>query len=222
MIKVQWLGHSCFLFTSQYRRLLTDPFDDSVGYPLPKVDVDYVTVSHQHHDHNAVGVLPGRPTVIEGNGSYELTGLFATGIATFHDHEQGRKRGTNTVFILKWDGLRICHMGDLGHLLSPSQVAEVGTVDILCIPVGGFYTIDAIEAVETVRSLAPAVVLPMHYKTDFIQYPIAPVLEFTKHFQNVEYLPSLQISSPLAKRGPRIVVLDLANPLPVGTPDLTE
>lgn len=209
-MRIQWLGHACFLLESGNRRLLTDPFDATVGYPLPRVTVDYVTVSHQHHDHNHVAALPGNPRIIDRPGRYVLDGLEVNGIPTFHDGERGAKRGPNTVFVMECEGLRVCHLGDLGHLPGSDQVAAIGKVDVLCIPVGGFYTINAAEAVETARTLAPAVILPMHYKTDYIDFPIAPVEDFTKHFAQVERLPALEITAPVKDRGPRVVVLDLA------------
>ncbi|MDI6709541.1 MAG: MBL fold metallo-hydrolase [Thermoanaerobacterales bacterium] len=211
-MRIQWLGHACFLLESGGRRLLTDPFDAAVGYPLARVTVDYVTVSHLHHDHNNVKALPGRPRVIDTPGRQVLDGLEINGLQTYHDREKGAKRGPNTVFVLEWEGLRVCHLGDLGHLLSPDQVAAIGTVDVLCIPVGGFYTIDAAEAAETVATLAPAVVLPMHYKTDYTDFPIAPVEDFSKRFAQVERLPALEITAPVKDRGLRVVVLDLAAP----------
>ncbi len=210
-IKIEWLGHACFLILSAAgTRIVTDPFNEEVGYPLPHVEADIVTVSHQHFDHNAVSVVRGRPRVVEGPGEYRMEEVSVRGVATFHDKEQGQKRGTNTVFVITVDGLTVCHLGDLGHLLSPEQSSLIGPVDVLLIPVGGTYTIDAREAIETVSALRPRVVIPMHYKTEYMNFPITGVDEFTGHFKQVARRNYFEVSAESGLGQDPVVVLAFA------------
>ncbi len=203
-MNIRWLGHSCFLFTGQAGlRVLTDPFDEKVGYPVPRVETDIVTVSHQHYDHNAVQVLPGRPQVVKEEGAPPVSGLSVQGISAFHDADQGGKRGKNILFVFTLDGLRVVHLGDLGHILPAAQLAEIGQVDIACVPVGGFYTIDAKQAYEVVQQLNPKIVLPMHYKADdTISLPIEgstvffPYFAQVKRTKNTGYLPCFPPGRP--------------------------
>jgi len=210
-MKTEWLGHACFLFTaSDGVKVLTDPFDEKVGYPPPKVEVDVVTVSHQHFDHNATHLLPGRPVVVEGTGEHTAAGIAIRGVGVFHDPDRGAKRGPNTVFIIRMDGVNVCHLGDLGHPLSAEQAAEIGKVDVLCVPVGGFFTIDAKTAHATVDQLKPAVVLPMHYKYDAkVDLPIAPLEDFLSYYPRAERQKSLVLDKDSLPAGPRVVVLEL-------------
>lgn len=211
-MRIEWKGHASFLLTgAKGVRILTDPFDPSVGYPVPKVEVDVVTVSHQHYDHNCTEMLPGKPVVIEGAGEHRAAGVEIKGVATHHDPEQGQLRGNNTVFIMLLDGLRICHLGDLGHRLSPGQAAEIGPVDILCVPVGGVYTVDAKEAYDVVQQLRPALVLPMHYKLDArVQLPITPVDPFLKLFPGVEKQKVLDADKASLPSETKVVLLELS------------
>nr|WP_261487466.1 MBL fold metallo-hydrolase [Acididesulfobacillus acetoxydans] len=213
-LEIRWLGHSCFLFVGQEGvSVLTDPFDQSVGYPTPKAETDVVTISHHHFDHDAVQVLPGKPQVIEGPGRQTAAGLTFKGTATFHDAERGAKRGQNTVFSFTLDGVSVVHLGDLGHLLTPEQREGIGTVDIVCVPVGGFYTIDAGQAYETVQQLNPKVILPMHYKPDeAVTLPIAGVDDFLQHFTQVKKAKTLEISRASLPQTQEVVVLEFSAP----------
>ncbi|HUW64533.1 MAG TPA: MBL fold metallo-hydrolase [Spirochaetia bacterium] len=210
-MQIEWLGHACFLLTGTGGvKVLTDPFDEKVGYPLPKVEVDVVTVSHHHFDHNATHLLPGQPVVVEGTGRHTAAGIEIRGVGVFHDPDRGAKRGTNTIFVISLDGLNFCHLGDLGHTLSPEQVAEIGTVDVLCVPVGGFYTIDAKLARATVEQLKPAVVLPMHYKfSSKMDMPIAPVEDFLQYYPLAERQKALVLDRGSLPGEPRVVVFEL-------------
>jgi len=210
-MRIEWKGHACFLLNSAKGvRILTDPFNEGVGYPLPNVEVDVVTVSHQHGDHNYTDSLPGKPAVVKGAGNHKVSGIEIKGVATYHDPEQGKKRGSNTVFVIKADGLNICHLGDLGHLLTPGQVSDIGQVDILFVPVGGFFTIDAKQACEVVQQLGPALVLPMHYKLDQrVTLPIAPVDEFLGLFSKVERRTVLDIDKSSLPAETEVVLLEL-------------
>ena len=182
-MKVKWLGHSCFLITSRDGlRVITDPYavGGGINYSPIKETADVVVVSHDHGDHSNVSTVQGKPEVVKGSGTKTTKGIQFKGIATYHDASQGKQRGLNTVFCFTMDDIKLCHLGDLGHVLSPEQVNEIGGVDILFVPVGGFYTIDAPVASQVCDQLKPKVVIPMHFKTPRCAYPIAGVEDFLK------------------------------------------
>ena len=180
-MKIKWLGHSCFLLTSESGiRALTDPFDAKVGYTLPTVEADIVTTSHSHSDHNYIQAVKGRFVHLSEPGNYEQNGIVVTGISTFHDEVEGKKRGKNVIFIFEIEGLRICHFGDLGHVPNEQQLEMIGKIDILMVPVGGTYTINAAEAYKTVKLLKPEITIPMHFKTPVLGFPIDGVEKFLK------------------------------------------
>ena len=187
-VTIKWLGHSCFLISlGDALKIVTDPFDSTVGYPLPDETADICVVSHDHFDHNCISVVKGNPEVIKGAGEKEAKGIKFKGVGSFHDEKQGSQRGENTIFTWELGGIKFAHVGDLGIDLTDSQKQEIGTVDILFVPTGGFYTIDAATASKVVASLNPKVVIPMHYKTPFLgeNFPIAGVDEFLKGKENV-------------------------------------
>ena len=182
-MKVKWLGHSCFLVTSKGGvRIVTDPYavGGGIDYSPIKETADVVVVTHGHDDHNNVSAVQGKPEVVRGDGTKTAKGIQFKGIATYHDASQGTQRGPNTVFCFTVDDISLCHLGDLGHVLSPGQVNEIGAVDILFIPVGGFYTIDAVVASQVREQLKPRIAIPMHFKTPKCAYPIAGVEDFLK------------------------------------------
>lgn len=180
-MKIEWFGHDCFRLTSaDGTRILTDPFNEKVGYKVPHVETDLVTCSHGHYDHHSVEVVKGHPPVIDKPGKHLFKGIAITGTPTWHDHEQGKARGENTVFTYEIDGLRIAHMGDLGHVPDKAQVAAIGHIDIMMVPVGGYFTIDAAEAIEVIQLFSPRIVIPMHFKTPVMNFPIAGVDVFLR------------------------------------------
>ncbi len=189
-MKITWLGHSTFKIGSE-KTIIIDPHAPQFGAMPADLIADIVTVSHAHHDHNYIAGVGGNLQIIDSTGEHVISGdaslhgetspeIEITGVATFHDNEQGQKRGGNIVFIYEIEGLRISHLGDLGHLLNEDQLSQIGPVDILMIPVGGFFTIDSTQAVEVVKQIQPKIVLPMHYKTQNMpaNLPIAPVDDF--------------------------------------------
>lgn len=178
-MKMKWLGHSCFLLTADNGvKVLTDPFDSSVGYDVPRVAADIVSTSHEHMDHSYTEAVQGDFFLVNGTGHFSHKGIEITGIAAFHDDEKGAQRGKNTIYKFVVDEVHICHCGDLGHVLTQEQAQEIGHVDILLIPVGGFYTIGPDQAIEVVNMLQPSVIIPMHFKTKAIQFPIEGVEGF--------------------------------------------
>lgn len=190
-MKIKWLGHSCFKIKSEGGiRVLTDPFDDNVGYKLPSVETDIVTTSHNHFDHNFVDCVKGNFEVVSKVGNFYVKDIPITGIHTFHDGEMGGKRGDNIVYVFEMDGIRVCHLGDLGHTLSPAQIEMISRVDVLLIPVGGVYTITTEEAVEVVKQLNPGIVIPMHFCTPSLKFDLGSVDDFLEKMGKGEKLNS--------------------------------
>jgi len=210
-MKIKWLGHSCFLLTSKTGvKILADPFNDRVGYTVPAVSADIVTTSHDHFDHGFVEAVRGPFVHIKEAGQYEEKGIQILGIDTYHDQEEGAKRGRNVVFKFTVDRLNVCHLGDLGHILSDEQVLALGQVDILLIPVGGTYTIDQYEAAEVVALIDPKLVIPMHYKTPVIEFPIDGVDKFLGVMGSVASLAGneLEITADALSQQAKVIVLN--------------
>ena len=187
-MKVKWLGHACFLITSGAGvRIVTDPYTVGGGIKYAPITeaADVVTVSHDHSDHNNVSAVQGKPEVVKGSGTRTIKGIEFRGVATHHDTSQGKDRGLNTVFCFTVDNMSLCHLGDLGHMLDRGQVSEIGAIDILFVPVGGFYTIDAPLASQICAQLKPRVVIPMHFRTPTCAFPIAGAEDFLKDKQDV-------------------------------------
>jgi L-ascorbate metabolism protein UlaG (beta-lactamase superfamily) len=182
-MKVNWYGHACFLFEGQGIRLVTDPPAREVGYQLPESEVDLVTVSHGHHDHDNVNALRGVPAVINTPGVHDVKGLRVEGFPTFHDDARGAQRGPNLVFAWEMDGVRVCHLGDLGHVLDAKTLQGLGRIDLLLIPVGGIFTVDADGAKQVVDQINPRLVIPMHYKTPVLSFKLGGVDDFVRLFQ---------------------------------------
>ena len=164
-MKIQYLGHSCFKLTeSTGKSVITDPYS-GIGYELPEgLTADAVTVSHNHFDHNAVEKVKAK-CVLRGEGFFELDGVSVTGVKSYHDQSEGAERGENTIYKFRMDGMDICHMGDIGEDCSAELIEMLLPVNILLIPVGGTYTIDAERAKEYVDRIMPDVVILMHYKS---------------------------------------------------------
>ena len=209
-MEISWLGHSCFLIKGKQATVITDPFDNIPGYSLGQPMVDIVTLSHQHPHHNFVVGVYGEPRVIKGPGEYEITNVFITGIRTFHDAEGGRRRGKNTVYLIEIDDMRICHLGDLGHLLSSDQIEEMSDVDILLVPVGGVSTINAAMAAEIISLLEPKIAMPMHFKTEAVNLELEPLKQFLKEMGLKEVVPQpkLIVSKSSLPKETRLIVLD--------------
>ncbi len=190
-MKIQYLGHSSFRLISDIgTTIVTDPYNkELVGYAMPKVRCDVVTVSHQHDDHNYVEALNGNPAVVDKVLSCPADDVALDGFVVCHDNKGGSLRGLNTVFCFSIDGIKLAHMGDIGEK-KESVVDRLEGTDVLMIPVGGFYTIDADTAKWYVDNIRPKIVLPMHYATPDCTLNIAPLADFTDKFDQeyVKYL----------------------------------
>ncbi len=183
-MKIKYLGHSSFLITeSTGTSVVTDPYDDSVGYHMPEVCADAVTVSHHHYDHDAVNKVKGNPVVLDKETGYVLKdSVEISSIMSFHDDCRGKKRGENIIFRFRMDGLDVCHLGDLGEDCSSDLIEMILPVNVLLIPVGGTYTIDAKMAKEYVDRIMPDIVIPMHYRAKGCKLDIDKVDDFLDEF----------------------------------------
>lgn len=208
---ITWLGHSAFKVKGKTAMVVIDPFDpESVGLKLPKLEADIVAISHDHGDHNFLQGVTGHSFVATGPGEYEIKGISFVGTASWHDAAQGSDRGKNTVYTFNIDGVRLCHLGDLGQeSLTEAQVDEIGQVDILIVPVGGVYTIDAATAAKVVAQLEPKVVIPMHYKDPDLKLDLEPVENFLKEMskENVESQPKYSVTADKLPEELEVVVL---------------
>jgi L-ascorbate metabolism protein UlaG (beta-lactamase superfamily) len=215
---ITWLGHSCFKLKGSHATVVTDPYSPEIGYSLGKTSARIVTLSHQHPGHcyaQGIGGDP-KPKIVERPGEYEIGDVLIIGIATFHDQEKGAKRGKNTVYLLEIDEISVCHLGDLGHVLTGEQVEEIDDVDVLLLPVGGVNTINAATAAEVVRQIEPKIVIPMHYKTPSIQMDLDPVDKFLKEIgaKPVEPLAKLSVIKSNLPPTTQVVLLDYPHQQP--------
>ena len=199
-MKLQYLAHAAFLLTSgKGTKVLTDPYEPgsfggAVGYKPIDEPVDVITISHDHADHNYIAPHHQSAQLFNQPGKYQFDDIEISGIKTFHDPKQGQERGENIIFNLKIDEMIICHLGDLGHPLSKDLLSEIGKIDVLLIPVGGIFTIDANTATTVMQALAPKVCIPMHYKTDRLAFDLAPVSDFIKNRNNVKIIQVSEVA----------------------------
>lgn len=178
-MKLEWIGHACFRLTAEDGTVvITDPYDESVGIEMLPLEADLVTMSHEHHDHNETRMLVGRPHIARGTQAAAVGGVTSCAVASWHDGEQGLRRGPNAIRIFEIDGLKAVHMGDQGCMPDEDVLAAIADADVMMIPVGGTYTVDAQGAKAIIDRAGPKCVIPMHVKTKRCPYPIAPVTPF--------------------------------------------
>lgn len=207
---IYWYGQSLFKIKGKSATVVIDPFDPQIGLKLPKeLSADIVLSSHAHYDHNNVAFVGGNPLIVTGPGDYEKNGISIRGISTYHDSTSGSERGKNTAYHLLIDGVNVVHLGDLGHLLSEEQITQIGEADILMIPVGGNYTIDAENASKVVTQLEPRIVIPMHYKIDEVKVDIEGLGPFLKELgaENIQPVPKLSVTKDKLPEETTVVVL---------------
>lgn len=194
-MEIKWLGHSSFMIKSSSGKIIiTDPFDDSIGYETYKGNADIVTVSHHHFDHDNIKDIQGNPTILDKVGTYKIEDIIIKGFSSFHDKVKGEKRGENIIFVINIEGYVICHLGDLGHELPDETIDLIGPVDILLIPVGGNFTINGKEAATIAKSINSHIVIPMHYKTPALSFPLQGVESFIMHMKSCEKIPNNSIT----------------------------
>lgn len=192
---ITWYGQACFKIQSGSTIVIVDPFDKSIGLTPPKIEANIVLVTHDHPDHNNIETIKGEPFVIDSPGEYEYQGVSVQGISSFHDSNDGEDRGLNTIYILKMEGIRIVHLGDLGQkTLTEKQLETLGAVDILMVPVGGVYTIEAPQALEITNQIEPKIVIPMHYKVKGLKTELADVSAFLKEIGQPDNKPEEKLT----------------------------
>lgn len=208
-----YYGHSMFTLTLENgMTILTDPYGDFYQYPKHRLTADVITVSHHHHDHDAVEMVEGHPQIFDQAGVFvPANDIILTAIPSKHDASNGVQRGDNLIFSIETEGLKIVHMGDIGHHLTARQRMSIGTPDVLLIPVGGYYTIDAAAAADTVRLLRPRVTIPMHYSTI---YSAGTPIEDEKPFltlmnANPKPMPICRLSFGDMSERPSVILMDI-------------
>lgn len=215
-MQIIWKGQSCFqIITSQEKNnqvlIVIDPFDESLGFRVPKLEANILLITHDHRDHNNIKTVSGGPFLITGPGEYEIKGVFIQGIPAFHDSDSGKNRGEITIYTIETEDIRICHLGDLGQKeLTEDQVDKIGVVDILMIPVGGNFTISSKEAVKIISQIEPKFVIPMHYHLPKIKIKLDGVDKFLKVVgaKSPEILNKLTIKKKdIPEEGMKVIVL---------------
>lgn len=215
-MEITYLGHACFRIKGKEATVITDPFDpEIVGYEMPKVKADVVTISHEHGDHNYLPAITGAekreaPFVIRGPGEYEASQVYVVGWPTFHDEEKGAIRGKNTIYSITFEGISLCHLGDLGHKLSDKQAEDLGQTNVLFVPVGGPYSLKAREALPVIDQLNPQIVIPMHYRLPGSKIELAGLEEFfaAAELEKKEAVEKLVVKADELPEERQIVVLE--------------
>jgi L-ascorbate metabolism protein UlaG (beta-lactamase superfamily) len=218
-MKLTYFGHSSFLVeAADGTRIVLDPyvsesFDGALRYKPIDEPADVVTASHTHEDHAGTDTVPGNPLVLVHPTQQTVGKVEIKGVQVAHDDEGGGKRGKNTITVVDDGDIRLAHLGDLGHTLDPDTVKAVGRVDVLLVPVGGFFTIDHNVAAQVVDSLAPRIVVPMHYKTDKVDFPISGVEPFLATQKTVkrDHKSTLEVTRTGLPAERTVVVLDHSN-----------
>ncbi len=210
-MEITWYGHACFRLSERGVAIVTDPFGEDMGYARPRIRADVVTISHDHPGHNNRIGFRGGPRFFDGPGEYEVKGVFITGIAAYHDSRSGAVRGRNTVFLFDFDGVTVCHLGDLGHVPTQAQIEALSDVDVLLIPVGGLHTIDAPKAAEVITLVEPRLVIPMHYKTPMEKARLHKVDKFLKEMglAPIPPQPELKVTKSSLPQETQVVLLDV-------------
>ena len=211
-MQINWYGHSCFRLRDRYGTVVTDPYGDDIGYSLPRIRADVVTVTHDHPDHANVKAIKGNPQVINGPGEYEIKGIFVIGIPAQPEETETKPGVRSTVYLFDFEGVTVCHLGDLRRVLTQSQVEELGDVDVLLIPVGGGTTLGASEASEVISLLEPKIVIPMHYQTELLKgVKLAPVDHFLKEMGIKEVAPVevLKVTNGALPSETQVVVMEI-------------
>jgi len=181
-MEIKYLAHSSFLIKTKEAKVIMDPFDPKfVGLKFSKQEADIITISHEHKDHSHTELIEGNPLILTWPGQFEKKGVRVWGFSSFHDKAEGKERGENVLYKIESEGISILHCGDLGMILTDTQVDEIGDVDVLMVPVGGKFSLTSDEAIQLIKKVEPSIVIPMHYgRPDLAIEGLAPLDEFLK------------------------------------------
>lgn len=216
IMQIIWHGQACFQITAipqknSQIRIIVDPYSEEIGLKLPKLEADIVLITHKHYDHNNLKAVQGNPFLIEGPGEYEAKGAIFQGVHSWHDEKEGAERGSNTIYTIDVEEMRICHLGDFGQKeLTSEQLDKIGEIDILMIPVGGVYTIDAKAAVKIMSQIEPKITLPMHYSVPKLKVKLEGLDKFLKTIgvKSIAPEPKLSIKKKdISEEEAKIIVL---------------
>jgi L-ascorbate metabolism protein UlaG (beta-lactamase superfamily) len=209
-MEIDWFGHACFRLRGRDGTVIIDPYDKEIGLSFARPRGDLVTISHDHPGHSFTKGVKGDPKIIDGPGEYEIKNIFVTGVPSAHDKKGGKERGTNTIYVFDIDGLTVCHLGDLGHVLSQTQVEALGNINVLLVPVGGVSTISGSEAAEIVSLLEPQIVIPMHYAHADLAFKLETPAKFFKEMgiKAPEPVSSLKVTKDSLPNETQVVVLE--------------
>lgn len=223
-MQIIWKGHSCFEIISKSSKgkevkILIDPFSEKIGLKPLSIEADILLISHDHQDHNNKKVVKGSPFLISGPGEYEIKEIFIQGIEAWHDNSQGKERGKITIFKIESEGIKICHLSDLGQKeLNSDQLGKIGDIDILMIPVGGiphqnhwWGTISAKEASKIISQIEPKILIPMHYLIPKLKIKLDPLDKFLKVMGQKSSQPQNKLSvkkKDLPTEGMKIIILE--------------
>ena len=217
-MKINYLGHSAFeLALASGARYVIDPYTagafGTLNYAPIEGDFDVAIVSHNHEDHVSRDVLSRSKKIVNKSGKVTVDGVTIESLMTYHDGAKGSARGKNLITIVGAEGLRVAHLGDLGHPIAPKNFPMLSWVDVMMIPVGGHFTIDASVAAEIARAFEPKIVIPMHYLTPKADFPITPVENFTKLMDTLEIegRSEIEVTKETLPAETRVVVLEPAS-----------
>lgn len=207
---ITWYGHSCFRIVERGRAtVVTDPFDESLGYPVPRLKAEIVTISHDTPGHGNLAAVKGSERIIQGPGEYEIGGVFVIGVATYDAKADNPRR--NVIYVLDYESITVAHLGDLDHVPDQSLVDSLGRVDVALVPVGGGGGLNSSQAAEVISLLEPRIVVPMHYQTDVLSgLDLDPVERFLKEMgiNGIEQEPMLRVASSSLPEQTQVFLLD--------------
>ena len=214
-MEITWFGHSCFRLTERgLASVVTDPYDESLGYPQLRLKADIVTVSHEAPGHNNIDAVKGEKRALVGPGEYEIGGVFITGVSTARSEANKKKNGDapapNTMYMIDFDGLTVCHLGDLDHVPTQAQIEALGAVHVALVPVGGGGGLNAAQAAEVISLIEPSIVVPMHFRTEVGSQGLEPVSKFLKEMGlgAVKPEPMIKISKSSLPDETHVVLLE--------------
>lgn len=212
---IRYLGHACFQITEGRNSLVTDPYhSEATGLTLPGLTAQIATVSHSDPESNNARAVQGDPKVFDWPGEYETLGIHLKGIHSFHSPKEATEQKENIVFVITWNDIRLCHLGDQGCKLTPEQLEKMGDIDVLFIPVGGNTTIDAKKAQSVIEQIEPRLIIPMQYGTEKSHLKLDPLDSFLRLMgvKDIQPLPEFKFGkSDLPEENSKVVVLEITN-----------